>query len=167
MKVEQAVDSMKKSLIWENWSDDQADSIRTLLFEVEKVKVLEEENSALRSRTNEYKIINDYKELLNTRYESFKKTLFAENFVPDALEVWKMYSHAFYENNGAYYYIQKLLGFELYTPNGRLNEFCIYLNNINKNFSNLCSEYVLKILPQLPQTYNSTSENESHHELEQ
>lgn len=35
-----------------NWSEQQADAIRTLLVEVEKVKLLEQENSELRKRLN-------------------------------------------------------------------------------------------------------------------
>ena len=53
MKIENAVDSMKKSLFWGDWSLDQVDAIRTLLLEVEKVKVLEEENTVLRNRIAE------------------------------------------------------------------------------------------------------------------
>lgn len=50
MNIEQAVYSMKTSLCWGNWGIDQADAIRTLLLEVEKVKILEQENTTLRNR---------------------------------------------------------------------------------------------------------------------
>jgi len=50
VNIEQAVYSMKTSLCWGNWGIDQADAIRTLLLEVEKVKILEQENTTLRNR---------------------------------------------------------------------------------------------------------------------
>lgn len=149
MIIEQAVESMKKSLYWENWSTDQADAIRTLLLEIGKIKALEEENEALRNRIDEKRLINNYKELLKSRYDSFKNFLYADNFVPDAKEVWNMYSNAFYENNGIYYQLASILGIELYDGNGKLNECHIYLDNVNKDLSNVCTEYIEKILPQL------------------
>lgn len=50
MDIEEAVKSVKDSLIWGNWSKTQADALRTLLLEIEKVKFLEEENTKLRER---------------------------------------------------------------------------------------------------------------------
>lgn len=50
MKIEQAVENMKNSLVWGSWNESQADAIRTLLLEVEKAKMLEEENTHLRDK---------------------------------------------------------------------------------------------------------------------
>ena len=43
----EAIKSVQKSLFWGNWTKTQADALRTLLLEVEKVKMLEEENKEL------------------------------------------------------------------------------------------------------------------------
>ena len=48
MKIEQAVESVKKSLVWGSWSAEQADALLTLLLEAEKVKLLEYEIIELR-----------------------------------------------------------------------------------------------------------------------
>lgn len=101
------------------------------------------------SKINEINLIKNYKELLKSRYESFKTFLFAENFVPPAEEVWSMYSKAFDENNGIYHLLASSLNLKLYDDKGRLNECHIYLDAINKDLSNLCSEYIEKILPKL------------------
>lgn len=50
MGLDEAVESIQNSLFWCNWSKTQADAIRTLLLEVEKVKLLEKENEELRNR---------------------------------------------------------------------------------------------------------------------
>lgn len=52
MTINEATESLRNSLFWGNWSEQQADAIRTLLVEVEKVKLLEQENSELRKRLN-------------------------------------------------------------------------------------------------------------------
>jgi hypothetical protein len=52
MTIEEAIESMKTSLVWGSWSKSQSDAIRTLLLETEKVKMLENENSELRKRIN-------------------------------------------------------------------------------------------------------------------
>ena len=50
MEIKEAIKSVQKSLFWGNWTKTQADALRTLLLEVEKVKMLEEENKELRKR---------------------------------------------------------------------------------------------------------------------
>ena len=55
MTIDEAVKSMRNSLFWGNWNEEQADAIRTLLIEVEKIKLLEQENSELRKRLNDIK----------------------------------------------------------------------------------------------------------------
>ena len=50
MDIEDAIKSVKNSLIWGNWSESQAEALRTLLLEAEKVKMLKEENDELRKR---------------------------------------------------------------------------------------------------------------------
>lgn len=52
MDIKNAVQSVKDSLFWGNWNEIQADALRTLLVEVEKVKLLEQENRELRKRLN-------------------------------------------------------------------------------------------------------------------
>lgn len=52
MDITDAIKSVKDSLFWGNWSNVQAEALRTLLLEVEKVNMLEEENSKLRERLN-------------------------------------------------------------------------------------------------------------------
>jgi len=52
MKIEHAIESIRNSLFWGTWSTVQADALRTLLLEVEKVKTLEEENDILRKQIN-------------------------------------------------------------------------------------------------------------------
>lgn len=55
MYIKNAIESVKSSLFWGDWTDNQADALRTLLLEVEKVKLLQEENTELRRRLNQYK----------------------------------------------------------------------------------------------------------------
>ena len=50
MEIKEAIKSVQKSLFWGNWTKTQADALRTLLLEVKKVKILEEENKELRKR---------------------------------------------------------------------------------------------------------------------
>jgi hypothetical protein len=115
---------------------------------IAKVNALEQDKEVLKGHIDENSLIDDYKELLNTRYESFKSFLLQENFVPDANEVWKMYSRAFNENSGIYHFAVKLLNLELFDKNGRLNECHIYLDKVNEKLINLCSGYVMNIIPQ-------------------
>lgn len=61
MDIKNAVQSVKDSLFWGNWSKVQADALRTLLVEVEKVKILEEENTKLREQLNKYGNTNQNK----------------------------------------------------------------------------------------------------------
>lgn len=52
MKIDEAVKIVKTGLIWANWSEEQSEAFRTLILEVERVKILEEENAELRKRIN-------------------------------------------------------------------------------------------------------------------
>lgn len=54
MDIKEAVQNVKNALIWGCWSETQADALRTLLLEAEKVKFLEEENTKLRERLRHY-----------------------------------------------------------------------------------------------------------------
>lgn len=58
MDIKDAVKSIKDSLFWGSWSKVQADALRTLLLEAEKVRMLEEENAKLRERLNKSSDIN-------------------------------------------------------------------------------------------------------------
>lgn len=90
-------------------------------------------------------IKKEYEENLLNRYNELKKTLESDNFVPGPEEVWKMYEEAFHENQGAYKFVIQLLGVEMFDKNGRLNEYHIYLDDINKRISDYCSAYVIAI----------------------
>lgn len=63
LTIESAIYSVKTSLVWGIWSEGQAESLRTLLLEVEKVKLLREENKGLRDRIEELEDKNKLREL--------------------------------------------------------------------------------------------------------
>lgn len=50
MDISKAIKSIKTSLFWGDWSQDQADALRTILVEIEKMNILNEENKELRNR---------------------------------------------------------------------------------------------------------------------
>ena len=52
MEIEKAINMVKTSLVWCNWTEEQAKAFRALILEAEKVKILEEENAELRKRFN-------------------------------------------------------------------------------------------------------------------
>lgn len=63
LTIESAIYSVKTSLVWGIWSEGQAESLRMLLLEVEKVKLLREENKGLRDRIEELEDKNKLREL--------------------------------------------------------------------------------------------------------
>lgn len=87
-------------------------------------------------------IKNQFKETLENRYAKFKKTLEPENFVPDASEVWKMYSEAYDHNFGVYLFAVELLELDINEENEEIHELRIFLDKINSAISDYCTAYV-------------------------
>lgn len=57
-------------------------------------------------------LIEEYKRNLLSRYEYIKKMLEDKNFVPEPVDVWKIYDEVWHKNRGVYKYVTQMSGAE-------------------------------------------------------